>query len=371
MVTRADDDNLVADEAPYSSREPGEPPGTIEDIPSAPPTVLDAFGYDDSDWTHREELDVADLSDLRDEWRVVWVNIDGVGDADLLEAVAEEFDFDDLFVEDVQNRPQRPKAVAHDERLYLLANMPHRIDGELVVEHVAVFLGDGFAVTFQQYPGDTLDPVRERIRRGLGRLREAPAPYLGYALLDTIVDSFFPILDEHDAELARIDDRILTTRDPGIVSDVHALKSELMTLERAARPQRDMVNTLLRNPGDFFSAETLHYLDDCRDHALQVAEVTEKHRDLSHHLLNTYVSVSSQRMTEVMKVLTIIATIFIPLTFIAGVYGMNFDPSASPWNMPELNWAYGYPMVLGLMASVALALVWYFARKGWLGATGD
>jgi magnesium transporter len=240
----------------------------------------------------------------------------------------------------------------------------------LWTEQFSLFLGKGFVLTFQEgRPGDCFDPVREQIRKGVGRLREAGPDHLAYALLDAVIDAYFPVLEAYGESLEDLEEDLLWDPRRQSVIQIHAIKRDLLTLRRAIWPLRDVIGLLLREEPAFILPETHPYLRDCYDHIVQIIDLVETYRELTSSMMDVYLSSVSNRMNEIMKVLTVISTIFIPLSFIAGVYGMNFNPQASPLNMPELNWAWGYPLCLGLMGCVAGALVVYFWRRGWL--SGD
>jgi magnesium transporter len=232
-------------------------------------------------------------------------------------------------------------------------------------------LGENFVLTFQEGGGDCFDPVRKRLRRKRGRIRDVGADYLAYALLDAVIDGFYPVLEDCGERLGVLEDEIIGAPSGAAVTDVHDLKHDLLTLRRAIWPQREMINTLLRDESELVSAATRIYLRDCYDHAVQLMDIVETYREIASALVDVYLSSVSARLNEIMKVLTIIATIFIPLSFIASVYGMNFDRNASPLNMPELGWRYGYVFSLALMLAIALGLLYYFRRRGWLGGTGE
>jgi magnesium transporter len=208
--------------------------------------------------------------------------------------------------------------------------------------------------------------VREHIRNTRGQIREAGADYLAYALLDAMVDSYFPILEEYGERLETLEDAIITRPDHHTVARIHAAKRDLLTLRRAIWPQRETFNTLLRDVIPLITDETRLHLRDCYDHTVRLIDLVETYRELGSDLMDVYLSSVSNRTNEIMRVLTVIATIFIPLTFIAGVYGMNFDPDTSPWNMPELNWYWGYPFALTLMTTVIVGQLVFFWRRGWL-----
>lgn len=235
------------------------------------------------------------------------------------------------------------------------------------LEQFSCFIGQDWLITFQEHAGDFFENVRQRLRQGRGRIRVDGIDYLAYALLDAAIDGFYPVLEALGERLETLEDEVIADPSPTQVDALHRVKRELLDLRRALWPARDMINMLIRGDGAVISESTRVYLRDCHDHSIQLIDIVETYREIASSLLDVYLSSLSAHLNEVMKVLTIIATIFIPLSFIAGVYGMNFDTSHSPWNMPELGWAYGYPLVLALMAVVALILLGYFRRRGWIG----
>ncbi len=352
-----------------SRRSINAPPGTIRIDPDAPPPRISVLAYGPDDYVEQELASPEDLPDLLEQWPVVWINVDGLGDESVLLKLAEIFRLHRLAMEDVTSVSQRAKVEQYDGRCFMVMRMSYLREG-LQLEQLSVFLGDGFVVTFQQRRGDCLDPVRERIRKGAGRIRRAKADYLAYALLDAVVDGYFPVLEDYGERLERLEAEVIRHPVRDVVGKIHRAKRELMSLRRAIWPLREMFSSLVRDPIPQISDETRVYFRDCYDHVTQIIDMLETDRELASGLMDVYMSGVSNRMNEVMKVLTIIATIFIPLSFIAGVYGMNFDPDASPWNMPELGWRYGYPAVLAVFAVVAGGMLWYFRRKGWLGG-GD
>jgi magnesium transporter len=230
---------------------------------------------------------------------------------------------------------------------------------------MSIFLGKNYVVTIQERPGDCFGGVRQRIRASVGRLRTSGPDYLTYTLLDAIVDAYFPVLEVCGERLEALEDEVIAKPMADTIARVHQIKRELQNFRRILWPMRDAVASLLRDDQSVFSPETRIYLRDCYDHLIRIIEIVETQRELGSDLVDLYLSSASNRMNEIMKVLTVITTIFIPLSFIAGVYGMNFD-RYSPWNMPELGWLYGYPFSLALMAAVAIVLILYFRRKGWM-----
>jgi magnesium transporter len=240
----------------------------------------------------------------------------------------------------------------------------------LHTEQLAIFIGAGFVATFQsERPGDCLDPVRKRIRTAGGRIRSAGPDYLAYALIDAAIDNYFPVMDSFGETIETLEDDLIAAPVPNAPERIQRAKQDLLVLRRALVPMRDVVNALIRDEARFVQPTTRLYLRDCYDHTAQLLDAANSYRELAGGLMELHLSGVSNRMNEIMKFLTLVSTIFIPLTFIAGIYGMNFDPSRSPWNMPEIEWRYGYPAVMSSMAALAVALVFYFRKKGWLAPT--
>jgi magnesium transporter len=344
---------------------PGAPPGTVTADPDAPRPVVRVMAFGPGELLERTLEDVGEIRDLRDRFPVTWVNVDGLGDADLIRRMGEVFGLHPLALEDVVNVHQRSKVERYGEVLFAVSRMVF-LKEELETEQVSLFLGKGFLLTFQEREGDCLDPVRDRIRRSKGQIRQAGPDYLAYSLLDAVVDGYFPVLERFGERIEALETEAEGVPGQATISRIHELKRDLVTLRRAIWSQREAFGTLLRDRFPQITEETLVYLRDCYDHAVRVVELVESYREQGADLVSTYMSSVSNRMNEIMKVLTIIATIFIPLTFIAGVYGMNFDPGRSPLNMPELRWYWGYPFALGLMAVSVAGLLAFFRRKKWL-----
>jgi magnesium transporter len=239
-------------------------------------------------------------------------------------------------------------------------------DGEIQSEQLSLYLGPRFLLSFQEIPGDCLDPVRSRLRQG-GALRERGSDFLAYAILDAVIDGYFPVLEHCGDRLESLEEEVLAHPSPAAVRRVHEVRRELLLLRRAVWPLREAVNALLRDPHPRLGEETRLFLRDCYDHTVQILDLVETYRELASGLTDVYLSSIGQRTNETMRLLTVISTIFIPLTFLAGVWGMNFDTASSPWNMPELLWRWGYPAALAFMLAIALLMLWAFRRRGWLG----
>ncbi|MBN2562809.1 MAG: magnesium/cobalt transporter CorA [Phycisphaerae bacterium] len=345
---------------------PDVPPGTLTVAPDACQPVLRIFAYSPVDCIEREVARPEEVRDFLGKWPVVWVNVDGLADVNVISVLGEIFGVHRLALEDVANVHERAKVEEYPKHLFLVLRAMH-LDEKLTTEQVSIFLSQDFVLTFQERPGDCFDHVRDRIRQAKGRVREASADYLAYCLLDAVVDSNFPILEEYGNRLEEMEEAVIERPDSRAMVRIRQAKRDLLTFRRAVWPLRDVINVLLRDHSVFISPETRVYLRDCYDHVVQNIDMIETYRELGSGLMDVYMSSLSNRMNEIMKVLTIFAAIFIPLTFLAGVYGMNFDPDTSPWNMPELRWHYGYPGILLVMVLMAVAMLFFFRRKGWIG----
>lgn len=366
------------DAAPMSRREerltqephPGAPPGTLV-IAEGPKPRIFVIDYDVDQLIERELGSVDEcVKYLQDERpSITWVDVRGIRDKATFQRLGEIFRLHPLALEDVVNVPQRPKADAYKDQQVIVGRMVQIEDGMVTTEQIGIIFGHGFVVTVQEEAEhDCLDCVRERIRRSRGAIRGKPSDYLAYAILDAVIDGFYPVLEVMGEQLEQMEIDATETKKP-MSRQIHAIKRQLLTVRRAIWPQRDLLNTLLREESEHVSADTRLYLRDTYDHAVQVMDMVETFREIASGLMDLYLSGVSNRMNEIMKVLTIISTIFLPLTFIAGVYGMNFDVDASPYNMPELRWRYGYLFSLGLMAASILGLLVFYRRKGWLGGS--
>ena len=346
----------------------GEVPGTLHVDPSAPRPVIRVIAYGPDDFAEREDQKPEELPKYLGKWPVTWVDVVGMGDARTIEQIGQMFGIHRLALEDVVSAQQRPKAEQFGESQFIVLRAVSA-SGLLETEQICLLAGENFVVTFQERPGDCFDPIRERIRQARGRIRGARADYLVYALIDALIDAYFPVMERFGESLEGLEAEVLGDPQNDVITRIHDIKRDLVMLRRLIWPTREAVNLLCQDAAGF-SEETRVYLRSCYDHTVQLMELVEAHREAGSDLTNLYLSVVSNRMNEVMRVLTVIATIFIPLTFIAGVYGMNFETGKSPLNMPELKWYWGYPLCLGIMAAVALALLVYFHRKGWLGSRG-
>ncbi len=339
---------------------PGASPGQLLIEPGTPKPVIRAFAYGPDRCAEVTVADPAELSAYLGKWPVVWVNVDGLGDEGILRRLGQVFDVHRLALEDVVNVHQRAKVEPYDKHLFIVARMVHLAE-HVETEQVSILLGDNYVVTFQEgHPGDSFEMVRERLRSGRGPIRGAGPGYLAYALLDALLDAYFPVLEVFGERIEDLEDRVLARPDAAVVASIHAVKRDLLALRRAMWPHREAVNSLLREESRFIDAETRLYLRDCYDHTIQLLDIIETYRELTTGLLDIYLSSISNRLNEIVKVLTIFAAIFAPLTFIASIYGMNLM-------MPEQHWPWAYPAVLAVMAAIAGVLFLFFRRRGWLG----
>ena len=349
--------------------DPGALPGTLQLKPGGARPEIRIIAYSATDYVELKVEDPAEIRPLLDKWGVVWVDVEGFGDGTALHDLAALFDIHVLALEDVVQVHQRPKAELYGERVFFITRMA-QVRDELETEQVSFFLGRRFVLTFQQgAPGDSFDRVRHYIRANAGLLRASGADYLCYSLIDALVDQFFPVLEGLGDRLESLETEALSRPSLDTVSKVHTVKGQLLALRRIVWPMREALQTVLREPASVLSPETRVYLRDCHDNLLQIMDLVETYRELAAGLTDLYLSSSSNRMNEVMKVLTIIATIFMPLSFLAGLYGMNFDTTVSPWNMPELRCRWGYPGLLLLMMLIVGGMVLAFWRNGWFRPT--
>jgi magnesium transporter len=320
---------------------------------------MQIIAYGPADFIERDIASPEEIMPFLGQYPVLWLNVDGLGDADAIRKFGEIFSIHPLALEDVVNAHQRPKVEPYDRYLFIVMQMLRSAPG-VDSEQLSLFLGANFVLTFQEQPGDCFTAIRQRIRMNHGRLRAAGPDYLAYALIDAVVDNYFPALERYGEQLEDLEQEVVTRPDRQTLGKIHEIKRDLLTLRRAVWPAREALNSLVRDETPFIARDTRTYLRDCYDHAVRIIDIIETDRETAFGLLETYLSSMSNRMNEIMKVLTIIATIFIPLTFIVGVYGMNFT------NMPELHSRWGYPGVLIVMGAIAAVMLVYFRRKGWL-----
>ncbi len=346
--------------------EAGAPPGTLSINEGASRSEMGVIAYDPGAFVEDRLASVRESKALREAHAVLWINVDGLGDETIFRELQTRFGVHPLVLEDMVNAHQLPKADEYDDYVYIVIKMPDA-GPDLMLEQVSIVIGADYVITVQERPGDRLEPVRNRLRRSSGRIRSRGGDYLGYAIVDAIIDTYYPLVDALNGRLESIETRIIDRPTKDDLSELHAVRQDLHALRRLFQSTREAVGNLIRSQSGPFEAETKVFLRDCLDHLSQLLDALDACRELGASLTDLYNSTINNRMNEVMTVLTLIATIFIPLSFIAGIYGMNFDPEVSVWNMPELRWAFGYPFALGLMLSCTAIFLAYFWRRGWIG----
>ena len=350
---------------------PGAKPGTFTIQPGAHPTTIRVMAYDRDRVVEEKVENPAELQQLIGKWPVLWVDVVGLGTESTLQQIAELFKIHALALEDVVHVHQRAKVDAYENGLYIVLRIPDP-SNEQLCEQFSLFLGKNFLVTFQERPGDSFDLVRSGLRLKESAARQGVHPdYLAYRLIDASIDAYFPLLERIGDHLDKLDDPDAVAHSRECFGELHVVRRELLMLRRAIWPLRDAISELRSEITPFVSDETRVYLRDCYDHAVQLIDLLESYRDIAGDVRDYYLSSISNRMNEIMKTLTVIATIFLPLSFIAGVYGMNFNTEISKWNMPELNWKYGYLFAWAVMIGVAAVMLYMFKRRGWLGRLGE
>ncbi|WP_254512563.1 magnesium/cobalt transporter CorA [Anatilimnocola floriformis] len=347
---------------------PGSSPGQITPDPSQPKPTIHVIAYGNAGVTETDVPDVNDLPALLYKHEVTWINIDGFGDVKTIERLGEMFNLHRLALEDVVSQHQRAKIDDYGDLMFIVMRMASCPD-RAHTEQLNLFLGKNFILTFQGGPpGDSFDRVRQRIRDQAGKICSRGPDYLAYALIDAAIDAYYPVLEIYSERLDTLEDQVLERPDTSLMDSLHTVKADLLMLRRAIWPMREAVATITREASDLIQDDTRVYLRDCYDHIVQIVDLVETYRELTADLRDLYMSALSNRINETMRVLTIISTMFIPLTFIAGIYGMNFDykEGEMPLNMPELHHRYGYVICLGVMVVLAIGMLIYFYRQGWI-----
>lgn len=353
-----------------SSSEPGTAPGTAEYMGEQKVDDVHIMLYDYSQ-THVDQQKIEDIEEAQsylESSSNTWINVNGLHDVEKLKKIWSYFELHPLIQEDIVNTSQRPKVESYGNCIFFVLKMfsYSKEDKQLHSEQISIVLGPDYVLSFQETDAAHFKPVLDRLTVQNGRMRNLGTDYLCYALIDTVVDHYFKVIEQIGDEIEEIEDRLFEDEDDNLLQQVHDIRRKVVLFRKSIWPLRDALNTAIRDESELISDNTKLFLRDVYDHMIQVIDNVENYRDVVLSLHDLYMSNMSNKMNEVMKVLTIIATIFIPLTFIAGIYGMNFNPEVSPYNMPELNWVWGYPASLLLMAGIAAIMVYYFKRKGWL-----
>ena len=349
---------------PKSTKALNQAPGTVTYVGTKEQveTVLEVIDYNGDAFERFTSKTPEDAFRFEEEDRTTWVNIDGLSDTGEIVKVGKYYDLHPLIIEDIVNTNQRPKIDEYKDYFFIVAKMLYyREDGRLENEHISMVLGKNYVLTFQEAGGDVFDGVRERLSKAKGRIRSRGADYLVFALLDAIVDNYFVVVDEMSDKIEAMEERLFDAQpNDDITLEIQELKRTMLRIRRAVNPLREVVSRLEKLDHDLVQEQTINYIRDLYDHMLQVSENIEIYREMTWGLMDMYMTTISNKMNEVMKVLTIMASIFIPLTFLAGIYGMNFE------YMPELQFKYSYPILLFAMAILIIGMLFYFRRKRWL-----
>ncbi|HUT87844.1 MAG TPA: magnesium/cobalt transporter CorA [Candidatus Heimdallarchaeota archaeon] len=342
----------------------GLSPGTIVHVGEVKTerVKISLVDYDESSFQEREASTIKECFPFKDKPTVTWINVDGLHEVEIVEALGKHFDLHPLVMEDIVHTGQRPKLEDYENTLFIVLKMLRydEVQDQIDEEQFSLILGTNWVISFQEKEGDVFDPLRDRIRNSKGRIRKMGADYLAYTLVDAIVDNYFILLEKLGDRVEALGEKLVVHPGPKALQEIHELKREFLFLRKSVWPLREVISGLQRGESALFEEHTLIYLRDVYDHTIQVIDTVETFRDMISGMLDIYLSSVSNRMNEVMKVLTIIATIFIPLTFVAGIYGMNFQ------FMPELSWSWGYFGTLGVMGLAVVGMIIYFKRKKWL-----
>jgi magnesium transporter len=325
-------------------------------------TRINVMRYSGDFAVEKRDARIGDCALAREQSGVTWVNVVGIHDVNTIAALGDHFGLHPLTQEDIVNTAQRPKSEEFDGYIFIVMKMfsYDEIQKDIDIDTVSIILGKGFVISFLERDSNVFEPVYDRIRNAKGRVRKLDADYLAYALMDTVVDAYFVALERIGDHIESIEDDIVSSPVPAHMQELHRLKREILFVRKSVWPLREEIGSIMKSESPLIKEGTVVFIRDLYDHTIRVIDIVETNRDILSSMHDTYLSSVSNRMNEVMKVLTIIATIFIPLTFIVGVYGMNFD------NMPELRWHYGYYGIWGIMGSLGVGMVAYFRKQRWL-----
>jgi len=347
---------------------PGTPPGTLvsDEDATSESYKIQLIDYNSNELVEIESASTEDCQQYLQKGNVTWIHVEGTLQAETLKNIGNVFGLHPLALEDVLNKGQRPKIEEFDDSLFIIMSIPSKKDNNVVIEQISIFLGQNFLISFHVSEQSAFDLIRNRLRKKTGRIRHNKEDYLLYSILDLVIDQGYPMLEDFGEQMEIIEEALINTRPKqSTLAEIHLIRRELLLLRRSLWPQRDVLGNLIRNESSLIHEGTQVYLRDCYDHTIQILDILENFREMSSSLVDVYLSSASHRLSEIMRILTMISTIFIPLTFVVGLYGMNFNHSNSPWAMPELTWYYGYPMAWGIMAAIVIGMIIYFKRKNW------
>lgn len=355
---------------PKATKALNQIPGTVTYIgrKESAETTLEVIDYNKESFERYMSKRPEDAFNFENEDKITWINIDGLSNTGEIEKLGKYYDLHPLILEDIVNTNQRPKIDEYQDYIFVVVKMLYfpkdtvdKTNGSLINEHISLVLGKDYVLTFQEADGDVFEGIRERIANSKGRIRTHGADYLLFCLLDAIIDQYFEVIDSMGDRIENLEDELFQAQpNDDITFQIQELKRTILRIRRAVFPLREVLSRLEKMDTELIEDKTRNYIRDLYDHIIQVSENIDIYREMTWGLMDMYMTTISNRMNEVMKVLTIIATIFIPLTFIAGIYGMNFE------NMPELTWEYGYFVLLGIMFIIFLLMIYYFKRKDWI-----
>jgi len=323
---------------------------------------ISVFDYDQDNFSERVDVSIDECFPFKAKPVITWMNIDGLHDTELIEKIGKQFEIHPLVLEDILHTEQRPKVEVFDDYIYCVIKMLDFDEHEfkIVSEQVSIILGKNFIISFQEQAGDVFDPIRERIRKAKGVIRKSDSDYLAYTLLDVVIDYYFNILEKVGDRIEKLEEDLMDQPQPATLNEIYCLKREVLLLRKSVWPLREIISALERSESVLIHKKSVPYFRDLYDHIIRVIDTVETSRDLISGMLDLYLSSVSNRMNEIMKVLTIISTIFIPITFIVGVYGTNFE------YLPELKFHFGYFAMWIVMVIIAIVMLFYFRRKKWL-----
>jgi magnesium transporter len=351
------------------SKKTGLPPGTLVHVGErkAEKVRITLTAFNGEKYEEKQLVSIEETLKYKDKSGVLWINIAGLHEVDILEKLGGYFNIHPLVLEDVLNTAQRPKIDILDEYIFVVMKLLQYDPKEDTMdsEQISLILGSNFVISFQEKERDLFDTIRDGIKNNKGKIRKMEADYLFYSQMDIIVDNYFAILEEIEERIDNLEEELLRNPTRITLHKIHCIRRELMQIRKSIWPLREVLSRLIRGESALIKGTTSIYMRDLYDHTIQIIDSNENFRDMASGMLDIYLSSMSNKLNEIMKVLTIIATIFIPLTFIAGLYGMNFKTDLSPWNMPELSMYYGYPAVVSVMATIGIVMLVYFKKKNW------
>ncbi|HMB46083.1 MAG TPA: magnesium/cobalt transporter CorA [Candidatus Methanoperedens sp.] len=346
------------------SEKSGLPPGTLLHIgdKKMETTRISLMDYDESHFLEKEVKQVEESFPFKDKPTVTWINIEGIHEIEIIEKIGQYFGVHPLILEDILNTEKRPKMEDFETYIYVTLKMLKQIDNsdKILSEQVSLIIGTNFVISLMESKDDIFDTIKDRIRSGKGHIRKMGSDYLAYSLIDAIVDNYFVIMEKFGEKIESMEEELVKNPTPGTLKSIHDTQRELMILRKSVWPLREVVNKMLRGESTLIHESTLIYLRDVYDHTIEVIDMIEGLREMVSRMFDIYLSSISNKLNEIMKVLTIIATIFIPLTFIVGVYGMNFE------YMPELKWRWGYPVIWTIIVFIGIYMLNYFRKKKWI-----